>query len=150
MDPRGLGHGPESPLGPGRPRRPSEPGPSRQRHRVELAGPGTRARVARDGWSTLGHLDTIASRQGMLVDTVVLQTRARVTRDIWWTALDMGHGPESPGTAGRPLRPSDLDPIPLGQLVKTKGPGTKAQVAREGWLTPQALGAGPESPGTSG
>ena len=86
----------------------------------------------------------------MLVDTVVLQTRARVTRDTWWTPLDIGHGPESPGTAGRPRRPSDLDPIPLGQLVKTKGPGTKAQVAREGWLTPQALGAGPESPGTSG
>ena len=86
----------------------------------------------------------------MLVDTVVLQTRARVTRDIWWAALDIGHGPESPGTAGRPLRPSDLDLIPLGQLVKTKGPGTKAQVAREGWLTPQALGARPESPGTSG
>ena len=72
----------------------------------------------------------------MLVDTVVLQTRARVTRDIWWTALDMGHGPESPGTAGRPLRPSDLDPIPLRELVKTKGPGTKAQVARDDWLTP--------------
>ena len=52
VDPRGLGHGPESPLGPGRPRRPSEPGPSRQRHRVELAGPGTRARVARDCFST--------------------------------------------------------------------------------------------------
>ena len=86
----------------------------------------------------------------MLVDTVVLQTRARVNRDIWWAMLALAHGPASLGSAGRPLRPSDLDPIPLGQLVKTKGPGTKAQVAREGWLTPQALGAGPESPGTSG
>ena len=86
----------------------------------------------------------------MLVDTGVLQTRARVTRDIWWTPLDIGHGPESLGTAGRPLRPSDLDPIPLEQLVKTKGPGTKAQDAREDWLTPQAIGDGPQSPGTSG
>ena len=89
-------------------------------------------------------------RQGVLVDTAVLQTRARVTRVPWWAPMDIGYGHESPGTAGRPLRPSDLDPIPLGQLVKTKGPGTKGQVAREGWLTPQALGAGPESPGTSG
>ena len=69
----------------------------------------------------------------MLVDTVVLQTRARVTRDIWWTVLDIGHGPESPGTAGRPLRPTDMDPSPLGQLLKTKGSRTKMQVAREGW-----------------
>ena len=86
----------------------------------------------------------------MLVDTVVLQTRARVTRDIWWPALDIGHGPESPGTAGRPLRPTDMVSSPLGQLLETKGSRTKMQVAREGWLTPQALGAGPESPGTSG
>ena len=82
----------------------------------------------------------------MLVDTVVLQTRARVTRDIWWTALDIGHGPESPGTAGRPRRPSDLDPIPLGQLVKTKGPGTEAQVAGDIWLTPGASGMVPRCP----
>ena len=52
VDPRGLGHGPESPLRPGGSRGSSEQGPSRQRHRVELAGPGTRARVARDCWST--------------------------------------------------------------------------------------------------
>ena len=85
----------------------------------------------------------------MLVDTAVLQTRARVARDPWWTPLDIGYGHESRGTAGRPLRPTDMDPSPLGQLVKTKGSRTKMQVAREGWLTPQALGAGQEWPGTS-
>lgn len=104
--------------------------------------PGTAGRPLRPS-------DTCACRQGVLVDTAVLQTRARVARVPWWTPLDIGYGHESPGTAGRPLRPTDMDPSPLGQLLKTKGSRTKMQVAREGWLTPQALGAGPESPGTS-
>ena len=104
-------------------------------------------RVARDCWSTPRDSDTSVNRQGELVDPAVLQTQARVGRDPCCTPLDIGHEPESPGTAGRTLRPSDLYPSPLGQLVDLAGPQTQAQVTWEGWLTPQTLRPGPETPG---
>ena len=63
-------------------------------------------------------------------------------RDIW-------HGPEAPGTAGRPW---DLGPEPsrAGEFVDTAGPRAPARVAQYRWSNPRALGPGPESPGTAG
>ena len=81
VDPRGLGHGPESPLGPGRPRRPSEPGPSRQRHRVLLEGPGTRAQVARDCFSTPRALGQKRESPGSVARHRVPSVQGRVPWD---------------------------------------------------------------------
>ena len=69
VDPRGLGHEPVSPLRPGRNHGPSETVPSVQMHRVNLAGPGTRARVTRYCWSNpqaLGHKRVSPGRTGRL------------------------------------------------------------------------------------
>ena len=46
--PRALWHGPEWPRRPGRPDGHSDSGPIYQRHRIDLAGNRTQARVARD------------------------------------------------------------------------------------------------------
>ena len=95
-------------------------------------------------------LNQVPSLTGQLGDTAGNRTLARVTRESWLTPRALGHWLESPGTAGRPLRQSDLDPSPLEHLVEFAGTRTHAQVSREGWLTPHVLGARPESPGTSG
>ena len=107
LTPRGIGHVPDTPWRSGRPRGPSDPGPSRQRHRVDLAGHRTGARVARDCRSspralgpkrdspgtagrTSGLSDTGSSRPGQLVDVAGFRASA-----------------ESPGTAGQHSGPSD-------------------------------------------
>ena len=58
LDPLSLGNGPESPATACRPRRPSDPGLSRQGQLVNPVGLWTWAHVALDSWSTprtLGH-----------------------------------------------------------------------------------------------
>ena len=129
--PRALGPRPKWPVIAGRPRGPSESGTSHQRHRVDLAGPGTRAQVAWDCCSTpraLGHKWELPERAG----------RPRGASDPGPSRMrhlvdTTGHRawPKSLGTAGRPLRPSDMDPNPLGHLVEPVGSWTQAQVARD-------------------
>ena len=87
---------------------------------------------------------------GQLVDPACSRNRAAVTRDSWSTPRAFGPVPQSPGTAGRPLGPSDPSTRVPGQLVNTTGPRTRTQVVQESWRTPWALGYGPESPETPG
>ena len=85
---------------------------------------------------------------GQLVDPAGPRTRARVATDNLWTRLALGHVPESPGIAGRTLRPSDPGARPPGQPADHAGPRTRARGTRDSWSTPRALGHGPESPWT--
>ena len=55
-----------------------------------------------------------------------------------------------PETAGRHIRPSDMDPNQQGVMFDPAGPWTRARVTRENWSTPRALVHCPESPGTAG
>ena len=131
QDPVGHGHGPESPktAGPprilglepdstgrvGRPHGPLDPGPSCQMHRVNVVGPWTRARVARECWSTpwalgpkrdapgtagrtRGPSDSGPSRPGQLVAPAGLLTQARVAWDSWSTPWALRPKCESPRT----------------------------------------------------
>ena len=50
----------------------------------------------------------------------------RVARDSWTTLQALGHGPESPGAAGRHRGHSARGPCRLGQLVDPVGSGTLA------------------------
>lgn len=131
----------------GRPRGPSDSGPSPPGQLVDPAGPRTRARVPRDSLSTphargpgpespgtggrpCGTSDPGPSSLGKLVDTASIQTQARVTRDIWSKPWALGIRPESPGTAGQPRLPAD-----------------QVQVAWERCSTLRHLRRGPDSPG---
>ena len=87
---------------------------------------------------------------GRLVDTTGPPTRSRVPRDSLSIPWALRHGPESLGTAGRPLRTLDPGPRRLGQLVEHTDPRTRAKVAREGLSTPEGLGPRPKSSGTAG
>ena len=66
------------------------------------AGPRIRARVPRDRGTPRGPWP-----------------QARDTRDCWSTPRSLGPGPGSPGTAGRPLMPSDLGTSHPGQRVNS-------------------------------
>ena len=69
----------------------------------------------------------------------------------WWsTPWALGHGPESPGTAGRPRGPSGSGPIHPGQLVDPVGPQTRSHVPREFWSNPRDLGPEPKLSRTAG
>ena len=165
MDPRGLGHGPESPLGPGRPRRLSEPGPSRQRHRVELAGPGTRARVTRDCFSTPRALGQkrespgrvgrhrVPSVQGRVpwdsCSTPPHLARSRVSRDACRNRGPLGMGLIRPKGRSTP-RTLRLGPKSPSKWVDTAGIRTLARVSRDSWSNPRALGPRTEWPVTAG
>ena len=128
-------------------------------------GPQTRARFARECWSTPRALVPgpefagIAgrprrpsakgwNRPGQLVDPAGPWSWPGVTKDCLSTPRALGHGPESHGRAGRHCGPSDPGPSHPGQLVETACPQARARLAREGWRTP--LGPsflGPSYPG---
>ena len=129
--PRVFGPGPEFPGATGRHRWPSDQCPSHPVDLVDHARPS----------------DPGQSRPGQLVDPRVPRTQQRDTRDSCSTPRTLGHGPESPGTAGRPQGPSDTTARHSGQLVNTTGPKTQAPVTRDSWSTQRALGPGPKSPG---
>ena len=112
-----------------------------------------------------GSLDPGPCRLGDLLDTAGPRTRAQAVQYSWSTPQALGHGPESPGTAGLPagprtrarftrdiwstLRASELSPSPLGLGVETAGARTRAQVTLDSFWTPQELVHGPWSPGTA-
>jgi len=80
---------------------------------------------------TLMHSDPGANPPGQPFDTGGPQARARFHRDSGSTQRDIGHGPESPGTAV--VRgTSDQEPSRPGELVETT-----------------AFRRGPKSPGTA-
>ena len=82
------------------------------------------------------------SHPGQLVDPAGphAPARARVNRDRWSTPRALGHGPVSPGTAGRPCGPWDTCPSSPGQLGNAEGPQTQARVTRYSWSSPRDLG----------
>ena len=126
-----------------------EPGPESQKTSGRTAGPQTRARIARDCWSTPWALGPKRELPGTAGQKAGLQKQARVTRDNWWTRLAFGHGS-----------------ICQGQLVDTAGPRTHAPGAGtagrphrtsdpsssvpQHWLILQTLGPGPLMPGKTG
>ena len=63
-----------------------------------------------------------------MVDTVCTRSHARAPRDSWSTLRDIGHGPESPGTAGRHRGPSEKGPSCARQLVKPACSRTRTRV----------------------
>ena len=85
-----------------------------------------------------------------MIDPEGLQTRALVARDSWSTQPDLGPGPESYRTAGRPRRPLDNGKSCPGLPVDPAGTWSYARVTRESWSTPQAFRTRPELPGTTG
>ena len=138
--PQALGRKCEAPRTAGRPRRLSDPGPSRLGVLVDPVGLQIRAGVAWGLWSNprglwdspkfprtagppRGPSGTGPSCPGYLVDTVVRLTRARVARDSWSTHQDTGHGPKLPRTAGRPrsLGPKLILPGRVGRQRGTRG-----------------------------
>ena len=132
MSPQALGQGPESPGTAGLPRSSSGTGRNPPGQLVEPAGPRSQAQVARTA-GTPQASEPSRSLQGQFVDPEGLGTRARVSLDSWLKPRALGKGPDSHGTAGRPLRASDPGPRP-----------------RDSLSTSQALGTGPEPPGTAG
>ena len=95
--PQDLGHGPKSRGSAGRSRGPSVPGPNGQRHRVDLTGPRTQARVARDCWSTPREHGPQREWPGIAGRTRGPSDTGRVARGNWWMGLAFGHGQSSPG-----------------------------------------------------
>ena len=145
MESRCLGNGHESPVRPGRPSRPSKPCPSRQRHRVDLSGPQTRAGVpgllvetvghptrtgvARDRWSTPGTLGPSASSLGQLFSTAAPST-VQSGSGCWLKPWSLRHGPESPEC-----------------LVDHADPRTRSRVSRERGRHRAHSDTGPIHPG---
>ena len=146
------------PMWPGtacRHRGPSDPSGNRLGVLVDIAGPGTRAQVARGRWSTpraleperespgcagppRGHSDPSTSHPGELVDHAGLRTIARVPRDIWSTPRDLGPQRELPRRAGRHRGPSDMGPSRPGQLVVCAGSGSQARLLQDIYSSPWA------------
>ena len=112
---------------------------------VQPAGPQSRARMAQEIWWTRGASGTAPSRLWDLVDPAVPQNRARVAKDIGSNSRALEPERESPGTAFRPLGPSDRSASRQGELVDTTAP-SKVQSLPGCLLKPWALGHGPDSP----
>ena len=91
-----------------------------------------------------GISETVASRLEYLVDPTGPWTLARGVVHSWLTPRDIGHGPESPGTAGRHCGHLNTGPE-LPGYVDPERPGTRALVTRDSWSTPRELGHGCES-----
>ena len=107
-----------------------------------------------------------AQMEGQMVDPVGTRSQARVTRDSWSTPRDIEHGPEAPGTAGRPrvLGPGPESPGTAGQprgpwdstasrarqLVDPAGFQTRTRGPRNYWSTPRGLGDSPQLPRRDG
>ena len=112
---------------------------------VDAAGTRTRARVARDSWSTGG-----PSYLG------------RNRPESWSTPRALRPRPKWPGTAGKPRGTLDTSARPQGQLFETRAfghepesprnngrhwvPRTQERDAGDSWSTPQALRPGSGSP----
>ena len=93
-------------------------------------------------------------------------TLARVSQDSWSKKRAIGHGTDSPRTAGRPRGISGTGPSHLGvlvdsaghrperelpgMLINTAGPRTLARVAPFRRSTPRGLGHEDQSSGTAG
>ena len=128
----GIRHRPESPQRPGRHRGPSDTSAIHPGELFKPVGLWTRARVARDSWSTL---------------------RALRPMHEWPRRDGRACGPSE---AGRSC-PGELvniralrhGPSGLGRGVDTMGPRARAQDSRDSWSTPQALGPGSVLPGTA-
>ena len=131
---RDLRPEPESPGSVGRHCRPSGTSPSCPGLLVDLRCPRTKARVARDSCSTPGgpRTQVRVSRESWSSPWAF---SPGLSWENWWTTLALGQWPETPWTAGRQRRPSDLGPSHLGQLVDPVGLRTQARVARDSWST---------------
>ena len=90
-----------------RARRTRDTGPGRPGEKVDCADIWTLARVKRDSWSTIGPSESSLRPPGQLVKPTGPRIRARDAREGWSNPRDLGLGPESPGTDGRPGQPSD-------------------------------------------
>ena len=145
----------------GLPSGPADTGPSRPGERVDPLGTRSRAGVPGSSGEHRGPSDPGPSLPGELVNTTGPQTRARVAPECWSVPRDIGHGRESPWTAGRLHVLSVPSACGPGQMVDTAGPWTKAQGAlefgsirgpselgvspRDSWSNSRDLGHGPES-----
>ena len=117
----------------GRPRGPSDPGPSARKIWLTLRAlgpgaesPGTSGRPRGPSYPSTSHLEG-------LVDLSGHRTRARVTRDSWSTPRAFAPGPESPWTT-----------------VRYRGPLDKSASHQACWSTPRALAPDRVMPGSVG
>ena len=165
MNPWALGHGPESPRRPGRPRGHSGTGPSSGNSWSTLRvlgprpeshgtagrpwdhgpGPESSGRVGRQ----CGPSDPGPCRQGQLGDTDGSRAFSRDPRYSWSNTHALGSRRESPGTAFRHRWPSGTCPIPPGQRVDPAGHRSWPRVAGDS-CRPWDLGSGTQSPGRVG
>ncbi|RKM63520.1 hypothetical protein C0984_19620, partial [Clostridioides difficile] len=119
-------------------------------------GPGTRARVARESWSTprdLGHGCEWSGRDGhpgVLVVPAGHRTLARVAQDSASTPRNVASVREMPRRAGRHCGPTEKSASRPGERVETACLQSKAQGGKDSWSSPRALEPGPGSPGISG
>ena len=84
---------------------------------------------------TRGPSNPSVRRPGKLFDTVGHQAQSPVTQDNWSTLWALGHGPESPPSAGLPSEQSDPSVIRLRELGETAGNRTQAGDTRDSWAT---------------
>ena len=147
--PRYIRPGPELPGRAGRPRGTSGTAPS---HPGQLVDCGTSdPGLSRPGpLVDTGDLGPMRKTSAAHSDTTGPWTRARVARYSWSIPRALRHGPESPGTVGRPSGHSVPGWSRPGHLDNPTGTRTRTRVARESWSTPRALGHRPESPRTAG
>ena len=126
MSLQALRQGPESPETAGQPRSSSGTGRNPPGQRVEPAGPRTQAQVA---WTaeTPQASEPSRSLQGQFVDPEGLRTQAQVSLDSWLNPRTLGQGPDSHGTAGRPLRASDPGPRPRDSLSSSQALRTRPE-----------------------
>ena len=123
----------------------------------------TRARIARDSWSTPRALGPGPESPGTADrPRGPSDPSANGTGEV----IDLGGHRTQAARAGQHRGPSDPAPCPLGQLLEPTGPRARARVTgtagrtlvhleqnagcRESWSTPWALEPGPEPPGIVG
>ena len=127
VDTKGLRTRPQPPGTAGRPCAPLDASVSGPGQLVHPSGPWSRARVGRDIWLTHGSSGTAPSHLCDLVDPEGPRNWARVAKDIGSTSRALEPERESPGTAFRPLGPSDRSASRQGELVDTGCPRSKGE-----------------------
>ena len=147
---RAIGHWPESRGATGQQRGMSDQGPRCLGPLVDHAGPRIRVESCGTAGGPLEPVGPGPIHRGHMVDPAGDWTGERFTRESWSNPLALGHGPDWPGSAGRPRGLSDQSVSPPGQLVDPTGTRTRARVPWDIWLTPRDFRPGSESPGRAG
>ena len=130
---------------------PTGTGPILPGQLVDTAGLRTQTRVTRDRCSTPGASDLGPSRPGILVATPGPCSLSQVSWERWSTTRNLGPGPRSPVTAGRPRGNwhKDLRVSHPGQVLDHAKPRARPRIIWDSCSNP-CLGPECETPRTAG